>query len=203
MQIIISTFRWSLGFLMFLLSGLVFLAIIPFEKYRFRGASWFSRMVLWGVGVKLKIEGTFPTDRTFVIMANHTTLLDTFIVPAVIKGRFTGLMAASHTRYPFWGAIVRSFKIIPVYRRDSVAALQSIDLAQERLESGMHVAIMPEGTRSLTGKLGRLKKGGFHMAINSKVPILTFGIAGGYKIKAKHSWLLRPGPVYVRIGVPI
>lgn len=203
MQVIVSVFRWITGFIMFVGAGLVFLAIIPFENYRFRGASWFCRMVLWGAGVKIKLEGTFPTDRVFVVMANHTTLIDTFILPAITKGRFTGLIAASHTKYPLWGAIVRGFKVIPVYRRDPVAARKSIALAEERLASGLHVVIMPEGTRSLTGKLGPLKKGGFHMAINSKTPILPIGIEGGFEIKAKGSWLLRPGPVHVRIGAPL
>ena len=32
---------------------------------------------------------------------------------------------------------------------------------------GCHMVILPEGTRTLDGKLQKFKKGGFHMAINT------------------------------------
>ena len=36
------------------------------------------------------------------------------------------------------------------------------------IKKGYHIAIFPEGTRTVTGELGKFKKGGFHMAINTK-----------------------------------
>ena len=64
--------------------------------------------------------------------------------------------------------------------------------------------ISPEGSRSKTGALGPLKKGGFHLAKNAGTPIVPIAISGTVQV-------LKPGtismaydvPVHVEIGAPI
>ncbi len=64
--------------------------------------------------------------------------------------------------------------------------------------------IAPEGSRSKTGAIGRLKKGGFHLAKNAGVPIVPIAISGTLQV-------LKPGtiamhhdvPIHVDIGDPI
>ena len=62
---------------------------------------------------------------------------------------------------------------------------------------------MPEGSRTITGKMGPLKKGGFHMALNTDTPIIPVGISGAFSVKPKNRWWFRPGLVTINIGEPI
>ncbi len=205
MAVLISVYRWTLGYLVFAIGGvlLLFFTFLPPERLRYRVATLFSRTILWALGARLRVEGSLPTDQACILMANHSCFADPFILAAIMNRKFTGVMAEEMMKYPLWGSILRRFQVIPIRRRDRNSALASMQLAEERLQAGYHVAILPEGTRTLDGKVHPLKKGGFHMALNTGAPIVVIGIEGGFRFKSKASWLLRPGPITVRIGKAI
>ncbi len=205
MAIVTSIYRWVLGFVVFAIGGFLFMILtsLPSDRLRYRGATILSRAMLWALGARLRVEGTFPTDQTYILMANHASFIDPFIIAAVMKGKCTGVMAEEMMRYPLWGALLRRLRVIPIRRRNRDSARSSITVAEERLQAGYNVAILPEGTRTLDGKLGQLKKGGFHLAVNTRAPILVIGIEGAFRFKPKMSWRLRPGPIIVRIGTAI
>jgi 1-acyl-sn-glycerol-3-phosphate acyltransferase len=149
------------------------------------------------------MEGVYPDDQPYIFMANHASFIDMFVLAAIMKGKFTGVMAEEQMKYFLWRMITQRFQAIPIRRRDRESALASIKIAEDRLQRGYQVGILPEGTRTLDGKMGPLKKGGFHMALNTGAPILPIGIEGAFRFKPKTTWILRPGPVTVRIGKPI
>ena len=53
--------------------------------------------------------------------------------------------------------------------------------------AGYHIVILPEGTRTLTGQLNTFKKGGFHLAVNTKARILPIITKGLFNIKPKNN----------------
>ncbi len=65
---------------------------------------------------------------------------------------------------------------------------------------GQNVSIIffPEGTRSVTGKLGSFHSAAFRLALKSRAPIVPLCISGSETILPKGSLLLRPGTVRVR-----
>ena len=63
--------------------------------------------------------------------------------------------------------------------------------------------IFPEGTRTIDGNLQKFKKGGFHMAINTKTPILPVIVKGGFEYKPKHRWYIKPSIISIEVGEPI
>jgi len=205
LESIISIYHWVLGYLVYFISGTILLiaTFLPPELLRYRVASHMCRAILCALGVRLRVVGSYPTDRAYIFMANHASFIDMFVLGAIMKGKFTGVMAEEQMNYPFWKTIVNRFQAIPIRRRDRESAIASIKLAEDRLQRGYQVGILPEGTRTLIGKLGPLKKGGFHMALNTGAPILPIGIEGSFRFKPKTTLLLRPGPVIVRIGTVI
>ena len=80
---------------------------------------------------------------------------------------------------------------------------ESIKKAEHVLKQGIHIAILPEGTRTLTGKIGVMKKGGFHLAMNTGASIIPVGIEGAFNLKPKTTWKLTKGTITARIGNPI
>ena len=69
--------------------------------------------------------------------------------------------------------------------------------AVDRLRHGMSVVIAPEGTRSLTPRLGQFKKGAFHIAMQAGAPIVPVVIRNTYEVMPRGSLLFRPGTVQV------
>ena len=75
--------------------------------------------------------------------------------------------------------------------------------AVEKLKGGTSIAIAPEGTRSPTTRLGRFKKGGFHLAMQAQVPIVPIVIHNAGDLMWRNSFVAHPGVVYVDVLEPI
>ena len=150
-----------------------------------------------------KIKGDFPFDGTYIIMMNHSSFLDVFIFPLIPKGPYTGVAAVENFKIPVFSTIINRIQAIPIERKNRQAAFESIKQAENVLKQGIHIGILPEGTRTLDGKIKPLKKGGFHMAINTNTPIIPVGVSGAFEFKPKNRWWMKPGLVTVNIGDPI
>ena len=121
----------------------------------------------------------------------------------VWRGGWTGITAAENFKIPVFSTIIKRIQAIPIERKNRQAAFESIKQAENVLKQGIHIGILPEGTRTLDGKIKPLKKGGFHMAINTNTPIIPVGVSGAFEFKPKNRWWMKPGLVTVNIGDPI
>jgi 1-acyl-sn-glycerol-3-phosphate acyltransferase len=61
----------------------------------------------------------------------------------------------------------------------------------------------PEGTRSKDGSIRPFKKGMFHLALESGVPIVPITIVGAAEIMPKRSLKINPGRITMIIDKPI
>ncbi len=157
------------------------------------------------MGIKLVISGKeyIRPDKPYLIMGNHQSLFDIFVIPAAIPICFVGVEAAYHFSLPVWGYLIRKWGCIPIERDNLQTAVLSLETAKKTLLSGMNIGILPEGHRTLTGKLGSFKKGPFYLAKGARADILPFGINGLFNYNRKGSLILTPGKVKVSIGRPI
>ena len=155
------------------------------------------------LGVHAKIVGVFPKEGTFIIMMNHSSFLDVFLFPLIPRGAYSGVTAVENFRIPVFSSLIRRLKAIPIDRKQKQQAIQSIKRAEGVLGEGIHIGILPEGSRTLTGKVQPLKKGGFHMAINTGTPIIPVGVSGSFEFKPKNRWWIRPGLITINIGEPV
>jgi 1-acyl-sn-glycerol-3-phosphate acyltransferase len=93
--------------------------------------------------------------------------------------------------------------LVPVDRRNRESAIESVNAATQVLRQGLHMVIFPEGTRSADGRLLPFKKGPFHLAIDSGVPIVPVTILGTFESWPKNRFALRPGTVTVVFHPPL
>ena len=189
----------SLPVFLFSAFCLIIISFIYFPFF-FRADKFFCRMILLSFGVFPKIIGSFPKEGTFIIMMNHSSFLDVFLFPLIPRGAYTGLTAVENFKYPVFSSLIRRLKAIPIERNNIQQAIQSIERAQDVLGEGVHIGILPEGTRTITGKMLPLKKGGFHMAVNTRTSIVPVGISGAFLCKPKNRWWLKPGFITINIG---
>ncbi|MEM4658507.1 MAG: lysophospholipid acyltransferase family protein, partial [Candidatus Methanosuratincola sp.] len=89
-------------------------------------------------------------------------------------------------------------------RRDgSIRSLREMDKLARDVGRGQTVLIAPEGTRSLDGRLGQFKPGGFVVAIKAGVPVVPMVIKGGKEVMPSGSLRIRAGKMSIKILPPI
>ena len=201
---ILSLFLYVSGFLAFIfIAALLIISGFLFLPLFYKIDKLCCHIMLSALLVLPKIKGGFPSDGTYIIMMNHSSFLDVFIFPLVPRGAWTGITAAENFNIPVFSTIIKRIQAIPIERKNRQAAFESIKQAENVLKQGIHIGILPEGTRTLDGKIKPLKKGGFHMAINTNTPIIPVGVSGAFEFKPKNRWWMKPGLVTVNIGDPI
>jgi len=168
------------------------------------GRLW-SRIMLFAGGVKVQVEGldNINPKEAYVFAANHQSQFDIFTLLGHLPTQFRWLAKKELFRIPLFGTAMKGAGYIPIDRSNRKQAFKSIDLAAARVRDGTSVVIFPEGTRSLDGKLQSFKKGGFHLAIKSKRPIVPVSISGAFSILPKKGFRVRPRLVKVFIGQPV
>ena len=91
-------------------------------------------------------------------------------------------------------------RAVAIDRSNRSEYIQRIKKAESVLNDGYHIGLHPEGTRTLSGKMNPLKKGGFYLAKDTNTSILPVGFEGAYYFKPKNRFTLRPVIVIIRIG---
>lgn len=202
----ISIFLYLSGSIYFLMFGtyIIVLSLIIGHKYLYPTLPFLTRVQLFFLGAWIRIKNKIPNDQTYIIMMNHTSFADVFFSMQPLRGKYTALLASFNFKIPIWGTMLRFFNAIPVYRRNKNKAIQAIKNAETIIKDmGYHVVIFPEGTRTTNGKLQKFKKGGFHMAINTGVPIIPIAVKGGFDFKPKTRWYIKPSIIDIEVGKPI
>lgn len=141
-----------------------------------------------------------PTAGPLIIATNHVTALE--LAPLRLLLGHTGARTFAKieswdNKFTAW--ILDQWKSIPIRRGESdMAALRT---ALQMLKDGGILGIMPEGTRSGDGKLGRGHVGITIIAIKSGAPIVPVAFWGveDVKVNAKR-W--RRTDCHFRIGKP-
>jgi len=181
---------------------LLFLSLL-YTKFLFSAVIPWCRLMIFMFGCKINIKGVFPDEEGFVIMANHQSFLDVFAIPIALKGKFSAVAASKNFNIPVYRNFLKKLKVVSIDRANLENSIKGITQAEKVLKSGYHIVILPEGTRTLTGQLNTFKKGGFHLAVNTKARILPIITKGLFNIKPKNRWYIKPGTIDIIIEEPI
>ena len=170
-------------------------------------ARWFGRRVVELLAVDLHASGMehVPPGRAYVYMSNHQSHLDIPMLYATLPSPTIRMLGKKELfQIPLWGHALRAAEFIEVDRTNHKRAMRSIDRAKELIRDGVSIYLAPEGTRSVTGKIGKLKKGGFHLATETATPIVPVAIKGTIDILPRGTRVMHAGKrVDVTVGAPI
>ena len=169
-------------------------------------ARWFGRRVVELLDIQLTATGADNVPpRPVVYMSNHQSHLDIPMLYATLPSPTIRMLGKAELfRIPLWGRALRAAEFIEVVRQNHARAVQSIEEAAGLVRDGVSIYLAPEGTRSIDGRIGKLKKGGFHLAIGTGAPIVPVAIQGTFHILPRGGHVMRSGqPVRVLIGRPI
>ncbi len=203
---LLSIVLYLVGGFYFIIFGayVIIISFIFSHKYLYPSLPFLTRVQLFLLGAWIRIKNKIPNDQTYIVMMNHASFADVFFSVQPLKGKYTAILASFNFKIPIWGTMLRFFKAIPVYRKDKIKAIKAIKHAETIIKDlKYHVVIFPEGTRTTDGKLQKFKKGGFHMAINTQVPIIPIAVKGGFNYKPKTRWYIKPSIIDIEVGNPI
>lgn len=182
----------------------IFLFAASERFVQFAGVQW-ARFNSFITPMFVKVTGAESIDpnRSYIVVANHQSQYDIFLVYGWLPIDFRWVMKMELRKVPILGYYCFKAGHIFVDRSDSRAAIESINRAKSKIKDGTSVVFFPEGTRSTTGELLKFKKGAFKFAVDMGLPILPVTIAGTRNILPANSISLFPGSAEMIIHPPI
>jgi 1-acyl-sn-glycerol-3-phosphate acyltransferase len=130
---------------------------------------------------------------TYLVMSNHQSLYDIPVLFHVLGPNIRMIAKKELFRVPIFGNALAAAGFVAIDRGNRASAIRDLERARALLANGTHVWIAPEGTRSVSGKLLPFKKGGFHLALESELPILPVTLSGTRDVLPAHGVFSRPG----------
>jgi len=149
----------------------------------FRLARFWAKIILVGMGFVYKIEReqTPERDKSYMFIANHTSMADIMLMLVSVKNPFVFVGKAELAKIPLFGFFYKRTCIL--VDRSSPKSRQAVFLrAQRRLKTGVSICIFPEGgVPDEAVDLDSFKDGAFRLAINHQIPIVPITFADNKK----------------------
>jgi 1-acyl-sn-glycerol-3-phosphate acyltransferase len=167
---------------------------------------WAMRVSRRVLGITIETDGTGRLDPNTpsVYMPNHVSFLDGPLVMVLIPGVARVILKKSILRIPVVGMGMRHVGFVPVDRKGAAGGKRSIARAVRLMRTrGYSFLVFPEGTRSRDGRIGKFRRGGFFLALESGAPIVPVTIMGTRELMPKKQWFARPGTVRVVFHEPV
>ena len=127
------------------------------------------------MGFKWKIhkEQCPEPDKSYMFIANHTSMADIMLMLLTVKNPFVFVGKAELAKIPIFGFFYKRTCIL--VDRSSEKSRKAVFLrAQKRLKQGLSICIFPEGgvPDDVDLVLDTFKDGAFRLAINHQIPVV-------------------------------
>ena len=175
----------------------VFLILIM-AYLRFKRAITFL-MSLWArsifplMGKKVHIRGRehIKKGERYILLANHASMFDITAIMAIYPG-VSWFGHARLLRIPLFKQMLLMTDYIPM-RINNIRNTRMMLESLEDKAKNKTVAIFPEGTRTLDGKLNSFYRGFIHLLRATENDILPVTLNGFYKLKPKNRFSIHFG----------
>ncbi|MEM7589599.1 MAG: lysophospholipid acyltransferase family protein [Myxococcota bacterium] len=145
---------------------------------------WFWKGLLRMSRTRLHVKraSRFPIGKMCVYMSNHLSHMDIPVVFATIQDPVRMVLKQELMQFPLFGPVLSHLGFVAIDRQNPVQGFKQLQQAQQSVTQGIPIWIAPEGSRSRTNQLARMRRGGFHLAIQLGVPIVPIWIDGTQRI---------------------
>lgn len=212
MEIIKNILRifWRIWF--YVVTGSIIIILLPFlvvltsndkfYPYFFKLARWWAKAVLFLMGFIVKIQGNnkLQDGKSYMFAANHTSMIDIFVMLAVVKNPFVFVGKQELVKLPIFGFFYKRTCIL-VDRTDPESRKNVFHSAQNKLKRGFSVCIFPEGLVPTDESvvLSEFKNGVFSLSIIHQIPIVPMVF---YDCKKRFSYTCTSGsPGVLRVEI--
>jgi 1-acyl-sn-glycerol-3-phosphate acyltransferase len=179
-------------------------AIVDLKRHD-RWLKLMARSVTRLAGIRVEVLGreVIDRDRAYVYVMNHVNIFDMFVIYQSIPSYTRSLEEKSHFSWPVVGPLITAAGQIPVDTKDRRATARGLKRAADMLRRGESLTVLPEGSRTLDGSVGRFYEGAFRLAIQAGAPVAPFAMRGARAISRRGDFRMRPGTVEVLFAAPV
>ncbi|MFD2587971.1 lysophospholipid acyltransferase family protein [Croceitalea marina] len=160
-----------------------------------------AKTILFGMFCfpKVILEEEINKKKSYMLTANHTSMLDIMLMLYVSKNPFVFVGKEELAKIPLFGFFYRRVCIL-VNRHDPKSRIAVYRRVQHRLNQGLSICIFPEGgVPDENVVLDSFKDGAFRMAIKHNIPIVPITFLD---CKKRFSWtFFSGGPGRLRVKV--
>jgi len=210
---LVSLYFWMELFgtsaLLFPVAFLIWLLTFPFDRRMYLlhqfSCLWSSLVFFLNPMWKMQVTGKEKIDhgQTYLIVSNHQSGADILVLLS-LRLHFKWVSKRSLFFFPFIGWNMAMNRYIALRRGKKTSMHRMMEKSEEALRKGNSMMIFPEGTRSPDGCLQPFKTGAFHLALNTRLPILPIVIDGTSRAIRKGGFLIsRNHGIRVRILDPV
>ena len=160
-------------------------------------------LIIFKLIFRLKVTGqeNIPRDGSFIIVANHSSLLDPVILGISIKPKIIFVAAAYLFKIGWLSYLLRKANSIPVQGENDISSLKR---ALKILQRGGVLGIFPEGGVDRQKDDLPIKAGAAYLATKVGVPIVPIKIKGADKALPRGEKFIRSlNKIEVEIKRPI
>jgi 1-acyl-sn-glycerol-3-phosphate acyltransferase len=192
----------------FIITGLLIWLVVvltPVASWRRKLARLGARLFFLLTFTPLKVTGTehLNPHSPQVLVANHASYLDGFIVTAavdvpihfIVKGELSGNVAAR--------LLLQRFGVEFVDRFNAHRGASDVRRLAMKSLNGQSLVFFPEGTFTGFAGLQPFRMGAFVTAVRSDVPVVPVAIKGAREIVRGSEWFPRRGNLEVTVCPPI
>lgn len=199
---IISFTFYGLGGMFLSVIAITILKVLPInKKAKFRWlhgamANLATSVLYSNPFVKKRVVLNKETfEKQAVIIANHTSFLDTLAI-ALVTPKVIFLVNDWVYKSPIFGQLAKVAGYYPV----SSGVDGSLDHLKEKMRQGYSLIVFPEGKRMYSNKIGRFHKGAFFLAEELKLDVLPLYIHGNSEVLPKGDFIIYDGAITVKLG---
>lgn len=164
---------------------------------------WLGFRALFAVCFRWRVFNAERVPQTggVILASNHASFLDPPLVGAGLNRGINFLARDSLFRFPGMGALLRSWRVVPVDRDGGGAA--GLKAILERLLAGGGIILFPEGTRTPDGRLQKARSGIGLTVVKSSAPVVPVRVFGTFEAYGRNHKFPRPKKVAVKYGEPM
>jgi len=157
-------------------------------------------LAIWGkllfliMGKWLHVSGknNIEKGKNYLLLVNHASLYDIPAVMAVFP-LVSWLGRDYLTKFPLFGHALKMTHYIPISRDLSIGVKKIINDSISK-SGNITIAIFPESTRTMDGRLQDFKRGFIHILKATNLDVLPVTLNGMYKLKPKTRKYINPFP---------
>ncbi len=145
-----------------------------YPKFFWIARNLWAKPILYGMCCwpKVSYEEQLKSGQSYMLVANHTSMLDIMLMLVVSKNPFVFVGKKELVNIPLFGFFYKRVCIL-VDREDTQSRTGVYRRAQKRLQQGLSICIFPEGgVPEEEILLDKFKDGAFKMAIAHKIPVV-------------------------------
>lgn len=191
-----------------IVTALVVMVGCTFGNHKFWGyvpPKYWSRLTCLLALCPIRVErrGVLDPNQSYIFVPNHQSAFDIFLTYGYLGQNIKWVQKQSLRKIPFVGKASEIAGHIFVDQSSLRSMKDTIQKAKEELEEGISIVMFPEGARTMTGKMGKFKRGAFVIANEMELPIVPITINGAFDVLKIHTWLIKPHKMELIIHEPI